>query len=166
MDGILDGPMHEKAFAKAPRQLLEKLGGRWVALATDRVGHHTVKKLFRSLGVEDKVKLVVELSQSTNRLSGSSMGRNVMEACSVSQYLSKGENEWKNTIRKELSREQWLQEIVESDEVVTKKRTRKRKRTKGRKEPEADLVETSDKKQPKVSVDSILDVFENAIKKK
>jgi hypothetical protein len=58
MDGILDGPKEELAFADARKTLLEKLNGRLVTLAVDRVGNHTIKKLFKGLTEwEDKAVL-------------------------------------------------------------------------------------------------------------
>lgn len=128
MDGILDGPMKEKAFMKTAQRLLSKLDGRWVALASDRVGQHTVKKLFHALSVEDKGKLNSELAQGTNRLRGSSMGRSVMDVCAL-EVFSRSEKEWKEAIRKREQKDTWLQDVLEAEtEEPKKKRKRNRKR--------------------------------------
>jgi hypothetical protein len=132
MDGILDGPNKEPAFAKANRNLLQKLNGQWAALAVDRVGNHTVKKLFRALTEwEDKAVLTSELAQSLNRLGGNAMGRSVIEACAVKDFLE-GEEVWKAAVRKIQQREEWVQDIVHGvgadGETTEGKKKRKRKR--------------------------------------
>ena len=161
MDPILDGPTQEKEFSTACRQLLDRLSGRWIALASDRVGHHTVKKLFRALPLNDKTKLVSELSRGGNRLSGSSMGRAIAEACSLSDFLLLGESDWKALIKRRQQKETWLQEIItegedqqgqdqdgDQDGQGPKKRTRKRKRKK--KEDTNDTKETGTAKSTKL----------------
>lgn len=132
MDGILEGPIQEPIFAKATKNLLSNLSGRWVALSTERVGHHTVKKLFCALAdMDDKAALAVELAQGTNRLSGNAMGRSVMEECCLKDFME-GEEAWKAAVNKKLQREKWLKEIGGSSEekelpkVGKKKRKRKR----------------------------------------
>ena len=130
MDGILDGPMKEPVFATAAKKLLHKLSGRWVALASDRVGHHSVKKLFKALlDLEDKAELAGELARGNNRLDGSSMGRSVMQSCAIEKFLE-GEQAWKDAIKKMQQKEEWLKEIIdgESDDNEMKKRKHKRKK--------------------------------------
>ena len=103
MDGILDGPVKTPIFATATKNLREKLMGSWASLATDRVGHHTVKKLFRHLPkIDDKAKLVEELVDGGNRLRGNSMGRSVMDACLIEDY-KESRKEWRHKIGKLLS---------------------------------------------------------------
>ena len=133
VDGILDGPREEPGFAQARKNLLEKLSGRWAALAVDRVGNHTVKKLFRGLAEwEDKAVLSAELVQALNRLGGNAMGRSVIEACAVKEFLQ-GEDAWKAAVRKMQQREEWVEDIlaVGNKEKGDKKKKRKsKKRTK------------------------------------
>ena len=130
MDGILDGPMNEPVFAMAAKNLMQKLSGRWVALASDRVGHHSVKKLFKALlDVEDKAEMASELANGSNRLGGSSMGRSVMQTCAIEKFLE-GEQPWKDTIKKMQQKDEWLKEMieVESDDIEMKKRKHNRKK--------------------------------------
>jgi len=130
IDGILDGPMNELLFAKAAKHLMQKLKGRWVGLATERVGHHTVKKLFNSLpSIDDKAELAAELSKGNNRLGGNAMGRSVMEACAIEHFLE-GEQPWKDALKKLQEKERIWNEIIEGDieSGGKKKRSRKRKK--------------------------------------
>jgi hypothetical protein len=135
MDGILDGPVLIPIFARASKQLWEKLQGHWTPLALDRVGHHTVKKLFTALPkVDDKAKLVDELHHAGNRLRGNAMGRSVMESCQVELY-GEDRTEWRKRIVKSLTKndEDFIKELStkqkDYDEEATKKK-RKRHRKK------------------------------------
>jgi len=123
-DGILEGPKTEKVFLKAMKALLTKLNGRWIALASDRVGHHCVIKLFKALDFQDKIIMVSELSRGHYRLTGSAMGRSVIENCAITAFLE-GENVWEDTIRKLQNNDTFLSEIL--DDEVQKKKRRKRK---------------------------------------
>jgi len=137
-DGILEGARTEKVFLKAMRTLLTKLSGRWVALASDRVGHHCVIKLFKALDLQDKAILVAELSHGYNRLTGSAMGRTVDKACAISSFLE-GENVWEDAIRKMQNDKNFLSEILEEG---TKKKKRKRKRGNDTEKLEPSAVDT------------------------
>ena len=111
MDAITDGKNEKKQ--KALRQLLEKLSGRWVALSVERVGHHLVQNLFRDLtSLDDKATLACELARGINRLGGNSMGRKVMAACAVKEFME-GEDTWKEEVRKQARKEEILKELVE-----------------------------------------------------
>eukprot|EP00978_Attheya_sp_CCMP212_P009032 scaffold21264_cov42-Attheya_sp.AAC.1 len=132
MDAILDGPTKDAAFSAAVEQLMERLSGRWVGLSVDRVGHHTVKKLFRALnGFEHKATFTAELANGVNRLGGNAMGRTIMEACAVKEFLE-GEQVWKTALSKLEEKENWLDDIVNSGNKEqaggVKKRKRKRKK--------------------------------------
>jgi Pumilio-family RNA binding repeat len=101
MDGILDGPIQTPNFAMAVKGLLEQLTGCWISLATDRVAHHLVKKVFVALPkITDKSKLVEELGEGYNRLSGNAMGRSVIEACMLNEYLEDKKN-WRRLVSKQ-----------------------------------------------------------------
>ena len=152
-DGILDGPTKEKPFQNAARNLLTKLSGRWVALASDRVGHHSVKKLFGVLNLEDKAVLTAELAQGSNRLGGSTMGRSVMDACAVNAFLD-GENAWNDAVRKLHKDDTWLNDLLVPEPEGKKKRKRKEKL--------ADEDEV--KKQKPSAVDLIVDTITKAVK--
>jgi hypothetical protein len=103
MDGILDGPVKTPIFAASTKDLREKLSGCWASLATDRVGHHTVKKIFKHLPrIDDKAKLVEELVSGGNRLRGNAMGRSVIDACLVDEY-EENRKEWRHKVGKLLS---------------------------------------------------------------
>lgn len=114
MDGILDGPVKTPIFSTGTKNLLEKLSGRWASLATDRVGHHTVKKLFRHLPkIDDKAILAEELVSGGNRLRGNSMGRTIIDACLIDAY-EENRKEWRHKVGKLLSttEEKFLAEVT------------------------------------------------------
>ncbi len=142
LDGILDGPSNTPVFATAFKSLFEKLKGRWVPLSTDRVGHHTVKKLFHALPkIDDKAKLVEELVAGGNRLNGNAMGRSVAEECLVKVY---GENrkDWRTTITKpQIKQDNFLEEIstTKEEQQEKSKSNRKRKRKRPDKEEGKDV---------------------------
>ena len=133
MDALLDGP----SKSAASKVLVQKLADRIPFLAAERVGHHTVEKLFRALPTfEDKAALSAELSHSLNRLGSNKMGRSVMVTCAVKEYLE-GENAWKDALAKQKGKEDWLAEILgdekirsDDDEAESKKRKRERKEDK------------------------------------
>jgi len=120
MDGILDqhGTTSSSIFGTATVELRNKLGGQWASLATDRVGHHTVKKVFRALPrLEDKLTLVEELSSAGNRLHGNKMGRSVVEACCVDVFVDDGSNntEWRHKVGRMAKKENFLTELIGED---------------------------------------------------
>jgi hypothetical protein len=142
MDGILDGPKEELAFADARKTLLERFNGRLVTLAVDRVGNHTIKKLFKGLTEwEDKAVLTSELAQSLKRLGGNAMGRSVIEACSVSEFLE-GQEAWKTAVRKMERREELVHDILAIGEEEKKADKKKRKRKRHKKE---ELIDNDDR---------------------
>jgi nucleolar protein 9 len=154
LDGILDDSSGDSVFTKAVKQLLVKLQGRWVALSVDRIGHHTTKKVFRALDdMGSREELVQELVEGTNRLTGNAMGRSVVDACSVREYTSKGQDQWRKTVQKTLEREEWLKEMVSKD-------THKRDDTE-RKRQGSDLEPASKKsrKADGVTLDSIMEAI-------
>lgn len=113
--------------------LLVKLSGRWTSLSVDRVGHHTVKKLFNALSSMDlKLNLVQELSEGgMNRLNGNSMGRAVLEECFVNDFMRGGEYTWRDVVTKKMKQKEWLSELGNEDgdeDDKKKKKRRKRKR--------------------------------------
>jgi len=124
LDGILDGPLEEKAspFGNAAKQLSTKLAGRWVTLASHRIGHHVVNKLCRALSSNISLNkaqeaLVQELARGKKRLSGSSMGRNVIETCMLEEYdiddeKVKSFKEWQRLFQKKREKQKWLDDIV------------------------------------------------------
>jgi hypothetical protein len=116
-DAILDRSRVQRdagGFVAAAKQLAVKLRGRWVALASDRIGQHAVRKLFASLpDIESRKQLVLELSSAMSRLNGSAMGRSTMEACFVHEYVTNGEKAWSAQVKKMLNKVDLLNEIVE-----------------------------------------------------
>lgn len=134
IDGILDGPTNIKPFSQAVKRLFDKLKGRWVALSVHRVGHHTVKKIFKKLtNMEDRASLSKELADGINRLNGNAIGRSIILDCAVKDYME-GEEVWNNAVKKLLEKESFLEEILKGDVSAEKKRKRKRK--KGGKSPD------------------------------
>lgn len=128
IDGILDGPTNIKPFSQAVKRLFEKLKGRWIALSVHRVGHHTVKKIFKKLtNIEDRSSLSKELANGINRLNGNAIGRSIIIDCAVKDYME-GEEVWNNAVKKLLEKECFLEEILTGDVGVEKKRKRKRKK--------------------------------------
>ena len=139
MDGMLDGPSR----STVSKQLVSKLSDRMLYLATERVGHHTVEKVFRALPTwEDKASLSAELSHSLNKLGSNAMGRSVMATCAVKEYLE-GESVWKGALAKQKDKSDWLEEITgekedrsdddEQEESHRKKSKKDRKERKGQK---------------------------------
>ena len=165
MDGILDGPSKEPAFAKANQNLLQKLNGQWAALAVDRIGNHTVKKLFRALTEwEDQAVLTSELAHSLHRLDGNAMGRSVIEACAVKDFLE-GEEVWKTAVRRIQQREEWVQVIVDGADGETTKGKKKRKRKRHGKQGSTkdDDGEEEDLQKERRGKQSSVDVIMNVI---
>jgi hypothetical protein len=113
IDALLDGP----AKSVASKMLHQKLSDRITYLATERVGHHTVEKIFRALPtMEDKALLSAELSHSLNKLGSNAMGRSVMVSCAVKEYCE-GESVWKEAVSKQKGKESWLKEIIGEKEA-------------------------------------------------
>ena len=161
MDAILDGPRDEPAFVKARKIILSKLSGQWAMLAVDRVGTHIVKKLFRGLtDWEDKAILTAELVQYLNRLGGNAMGRSVVDACAVKEFME-GEDAWKAAIRKIQQREEFVEDILAAGSTIKDgDHKKKRKRKKHGKEKAADDDHTvRQKKSRKTNVESIVNVI-------
>ncbi|MGK3741904.1 MAG: hypothetical protein ACI90V_008758 [Bacillariaceae sp.] len=183
MDGILDGPVKTPIFANATNDLREKLAGHWSSLATDRVGHHTVKKLFKSLPrIDDKAKLVEELLEGGNRLRGNTMGRSVIEACAVDVY-DENRKEWRHKVGRMLSstEESFLAEVTHdrsttkatatttvAEETTTTtatatktkaKRKRRRKRATDDTDLENDTESRKAQKTSGITMESIMDVM-------
>jgi len=127
MDGILEGPTNQEPFRTATKNLLKKLSGSWTSLAIDRVGHHTVTKLFTSLPVEDKLLLASELVREKNRLGGNSIGRVVMDTCALHK-LVESEDAWREALAKQAEKEKFLEEILGGINISAADKRRKRKR--------------------------------------
>lgn len=159
-DGVLDGPREDSAFSKSRKNLLEKLSGRWGALAVDRVGNHTVKKLFRGLSQwEDKAVLSAELVQSLNRLGGNAMGRSVIEACAVKEFLE-GEDAWKAAVRKMQQREEWVEDILAvGNKEKGEKKKRKRKKHEKKQSSDGDEVVKKSRVGKTTDVESIVNAI-------
>ena len=132
-DGILESPsVKDPVFASAIKQIFLKLKGRWVSLASDRIGHHSVKKIFKALNnMNDRRQLVDELSHGKARLNGCAMGRSVMEVCYMQTYVEEGENEWRKKVTKMVHKEKLLKEI-EAAEPSAARTKKKRKRKRGK----------------------------------
>lgn len=108
LDGILDGPSHQEPFQRAIEYLLQKLQGHWLVLANQRIGHHVVKKIFTSLkSVEQKSFLCSELAKGIHRLSGNSMGRSIVDECSLMLYI-RDKRKWLYTVRKNVDKKRLL----------------------------------------------------------
>lgn len=132
IDGVLEGPTHLPPFSHATKELSEKLRGQLTSLSVERVGHHTVKKIFMKLNsFEDKAIISSELCNSMRILSGNAMGRSIITDCAVREYME-GEEIWKTTVKKMMERESFLKDITmkggEEADNNTKKRKRKRKK--------------------------------------
>lgn len=129
IDGILEGPMDQEPFVNATKQLCDKLQGHFVTLSVDRVGHHSVRKIFKKLkSFDDKISITAALSKSMRTLDGNAMGRSIISDCAVREYLE-GEDVWKSAVKKSIEKESFLHEIVEG-ELLDNNKKRKRKRKK------------------------------------
>lgn len=130
--------MNQEPFEKATRQLLDKLKDHLTTLSVDRVGHHTVRKIFTKLkSLDDKEKISAALSKSLGILTGNAMGRSIVTDCALREYLE-GRDTWEKAVKKAIEKESFLNEIVEGDIGNNKKRKRKRKK----KENEEDASKT------------------------
>ena len=133
IDGILDGPTNQKPFTQGVKSLFEKLKGRFVALSLERVGHHTVSKLFLRLStMEDRSVLSEELANGLNRLNSNAMGRKIIIDCAAKDYLE-GEQIWTTVVKKRLDKDTFLKDLEASllGSTGEKKRKRKRKKASG-----------------------------------
>jgi hypothetical protein len=101
---------------KALRSLLRHLQGRWVSVATDRVGHHTARKLFlllcRCEDYDSCETLVQELSNGATRLNGSTMGRTIAEVCALREFKTSGVSEWRRVIHKRKQKDEMLRDTL------------------------------------------------------
>jgi hypothetical protein len=169
MDGILDGPVKTPIFAVGVKNLFEKLQSCWVALASDRVGHHTVMKMFAALPrIDDKAKLVEELSTGGNRLGGTAMGRSVVETCLVDEYQD-SKKSWRQSVSRMLEKEDKpCEEIIPGVAAEKEGGKEKSKRKRKRKRPENKTEEQDEEASPKkvqqtsskhLSVDSIMNAM-------
>lgn len=123
MDGLLEGPIHDKVFATGLSRLTSKLSSLWVALAVDRIGHHVVRKLCHALKDEKSQEdLLNELVKGKKRLSGISMGRTVLDECMVHDYEMKGAKEWRRLLKKKNEKSDWLDDMVRADSSMKKKK--------------------------------------------
>ena len=162
-DGILEGPVKTPIFGAATKKLLSKMEGHWASLSTDRVGHHSVKKLFSTLPrIDDKAKLLEELVSAGNRLNGNAMGRSVAEHCDVCEYRA-DKKSWRKKLSILLAKEvKPVDELFLSktdDSAMEQKSKRKRKRHKVVESDkiENDVQEKKAKRSPKLlSVDAIM----------
>jgi hypothetical protein len=169
LDGILDGPPNTSNFASAFKSLFIKLQGRWTSLSTDRVGHHSVKKLFHALPkIDDKAKLVEELVDGGNRLNGNAMGRSVAEECLVHIY-SENRKEWRKAMSKTQTKEtNFMDDIVAEtnktgiDNEGKSKSKRKRKRKRPEKEDnddDAKPLKAKSERGSDLATDAIIDAM-------
>jgi Pumilio-family RNA binding repeat len=133
LDVIIESPnATHSVFLSALKRLVAKLKGKWVSVAVDRVGHHTVQKLFMALvDVNDKKVLVEELIAGKNRMIGNNMGRTVLDALEVRVYEMQGESEWSKLIKRRHSNEAWLEEILEGTKPLDANVASKRKASSG-----------------------------------
>uniref|UniRef100_A0A7S1FN17 Nucleolar protein 9 n=1 Tax=Corethron hystrix TaxID=216773 RepID=A0A7S1FN17_9STRA len=129
MDGVLDGPVASSPFSAAVVSLFEILRPHLLTLATDRVGHHTVKKIFAALPPERRAELTAELAGASGRLGGNAMGRAVIEACFVEEFLA-GESAFMAAVARMKNREGFLEDIMAKSGEGGRKRKRKRRRAK------------------------------------
>ena len=152
IDPILEQQPNQKK--DNPVRLLEKLQGRWVSLALDRVGHHAVTKIFFCLkDVSNKERLVLELASGKSRMNANSMGRSVLEALEVRAYESQGAAEWSKLVKKQHEREEWLNDMVNGND---KPNSSERKRTK---RSEKEKKQVKKKGHGATTVDAILNAI-------
>lgn len=131
-DGILEGAMDSPCFSLGLQKLRDTLSGNWVTMSCDRVGQHIVRKIFRQSPSEERMKIAEELSRAIPRLSGSSMGRSIMEVCAI-RHFSAGAEAWNRAVKKAGMESDWLNDVVGSDDQANKndsKAIRKREKLK------------------------------------
>jgi hypothetical protein len=101
--------------------------GEFTSLAVDRLGHHTVTKLFKALPFKEKLEMAQELLDHKSRLGGSSIGRSVMDECCVRELLD-SEDAWTRAVHLKEEKDSFLADIVSGGAASTGKKKRKRKR--------------------------------------
>ena len=116
-DVVLDEEKSVGASSSIRSKLLNRLEGRWVPLAMDRVGHHVVRQMFIALSdMSSRERLVKELAAGSLRLEGNAMGRKIASVCLVREYKSRGKSEWERLVRKSLKEKAWLNDILHHEE--------------------------------------------------
>jgi hypothetical protein len=127
----------------------------------DQVRHHTVKNIFKALPkIDDKAKLVEELTSGGNRLHANAMSRSVAGMCAVDMY-HENKKQWRQTVsRLFLSKEDtFLDDVIkmrdEGGEVKTKAK-RKRKREKSDKQSVEEERLSKQQAPSSLAVDSIV----------
>lgn len=150
IDGILDGPTKHAPFSQSVTKLFQKLRGSYVELAVERIGHHTVKKMFIKLeAMDERASLSEELANGINRLNGNAMGRSVIADCAVKDIMA-GKEVWEATVKKRLEEEAFLKDITDANNGAEKKRKRKRKKSSNH-SAEGSSLEDDDTKKSKLS---------------
>mmetsp|Transcript_55 Transcript_55/g.87 ORF Transcript_55/g.87 Transcript_55/m.87 type:complete len:754 (-) Transcript_55:49-2310(-) len=160
MDGILSGPIKTPIFAAAAKELYSKLTDHWVTLSIDRVGHHSVMKLFLALPrIDDKSKLVEELVDGGKRLTANKMGYSVSEACLV-EVFRENRKQWRKKIvdTQDKTEDSFLEELAQTagESQSTKPKRKRKRKKKGSSEEEPANKKTS---FPSSSVDTIINTI-------
>jgi len=128
IDPILE--QERKQNKDNPVRLLEKLQGRWVSLALDRVGHHAVTKIFFCLkDVSNKERLVLELASGKSRMNANSMGRSMLETLEVRAYELQGVAKWSKLVKKHHEQEEWLNDMVNGNDQPNSSERKRSKRS-------------------------------------
>jgi len=124
IDGILDHPQkNEKDISSYTQKLYKKLKGKWIYYAIDRIGKHTVLKLYSLLKYDNQLSLVQELAESYNRLQGCNIGKHISKELGIDEFITNGEHYWKQKYLKSSSdcKKRFIQEVDSGKKKKRKK---------------------------------------------
>lgn len=124
-------------FEQQKRDLLGKLQGNFVALASSRFGVFTITKAFTQLAVDDKEKIVAELAGADLKLGGSSFGRLALKECMVQDFKT-GKDKWLKNFEMKTKVEDLFRDIVPEKKAKKAKKAKAKKEKRKAEEPEAE----------------------------
>jgi len=144
-------------------------------LATDRIGHHVLLKLYDALPESNRLRMVEQLSHSTSKLTGNAMGRKVSETVNLGEFTLNGEDGWQEAQKKRNDNLNFLEDMISTKESKRtseedsdteasaskkdKKEKKKRKRKHKRKSDAGDNDKSTKKKKVLDTTASIMDVL-------
>ena len=80
----------------AKNKLAKRFRGRYVPLASHRVGSFVIDKLYRGCKIKTKASIVEELLQGERILSGTKAGRELFKLCNAERF-KRDRKEWMAT---------------------------------------------------------------------
>jgi hypothetical protein len=140
LDPILQpaGSHRSRHLKGAQAKIVNALEGQYVALARDKVGHHTLIKAFKASPPDVKRKIakaLVPSAEDLTRLQGIFGGRSVVKELQLELYFRGSRQEWEASVGRQLRTEDAMAEVMQpevhagvKEHAPTEGRERKRKR--------------------------------------